>query len=1357
MKKLYFLFLLFFTLVALGQKNPKTTGFIENKGQIVDQKGRENMSVLYLLNTNGLNVQLKKNGFSYDIYETKKVPLTKKEKELHGFSPKSGKEITTPDYSLEYTYHRIDIDFLNSNPNVQLSAEEKSGDYDNYYNVIHAPQGITNVHKFQKVTYQNIYKQIDVVFFIPKDSTKSVEYNFVVKPGGKVSDIQLKFNGAKTELAENKIKMHVRFGEMEETLPLSWEEHGGERKEIAVGYRKIQQDVYGFAGDLNVSGKIIVIDPTPVRLWGTYYGGEHLTYTSKVIKVDHSDNVIFSGLSGSSFSIATAGAFQTISYVAPFETGFIAKLDATGNRIWGTYLNYGYVTTAAINSQNDIYIGGFSHQTIGTNLLATPNSHKEIVDSSDGLLMKFDSNGIRLWGTFYGGTEHERIDCLFLDSNENLIIGGETHSNNGIATPGCFQSIPYGNSSYHMGFFAKFNPQGVRLYGSYFPNVVSHGAIDSNNNIIFGGQQTEISTVHPNISTVGAHQTQLNLIDIYIVKFSPNFIKLWCTYYGGNEQILDFTPGIYSDMIGNIGTDGLNNIYIMGNTSSLNNIATAGTHKPIQTSGATDAFLVKFNANGVRQWGTYYGDSTEKYDYGSNFFVTEEGTIFLIGYTDNLNNIATANSLQPTNNGLYDCYISKFSTSGQLEWGTFYGGDGNDSTTAIFYKDSYIYISGVIRDGSLTELGTSGTFKPISDGFDIFVAKFFDCQSSAEVTSNSPICLGDTVELHATGGTSYTWTGPNSFSSSDPNPTIPNANTAHNGQYICTIIGIGGCDNTVSIDIAIGDTVAPVADVSPLITITGDCTTVVTAPTATDHCAGAITGTTTDSLNYTIPGNYTIHWSYNDGNGNTSTQNQSVVITATPIPTLPSPQDFCVQETATFNDVTITGQNIQWYDALVGGNLLPGTTPMQHLMNYYASQTVNGCESSRATVQINIFSTPAPTGTDQSFCDQLSPTLSDVVVSGTDIRWYATATSTVVLPMTTVLVNGRTYYATQTDGICESVDRLAITITFITTLNAHDHTEEICDDKNDGKETVVLTNYHDDLIADVTGCTFLYYHSSNGAMNQVATDQITAVNYILAAGLNTIYVRITSSNGCHQVVALHLTLLGKPIIPITDIMPICEGSSITIDAGVGYDYYLWSTGETSSSIMVSTSGNYSVTVRENHVLIPYCESIKDFTVVKSNIATVLKVVPIDWTVNQNSITVLLTGNSVGDYEYSLDGIHYQDSNTFTGLESGEYTVYVKDKNGCGIQPEDFYLLMYPKFFTPNGDGYNDVWKIQLSEKEVNLTVKIFDRFGKLLKALDNTTGWDGTFNGQELPSTDYWFTVIRADGKEYRAHFALKR
>jgi gliding motility-associated-like protein len=84
--------------------------------------------------------------------------------------------------------------------------------------------------------------------------------------------------------------------------------------------------------------------------------------------------------------------------------------------------------------------------------------------------------------------------------------------------------------------------------------------------------------------------------------------------------------------------------------------------------------------------------------------------------------------------------------------------------------------------------------------------------------------------------------------------------------------------------------------------------------------------------------------------------------------------------------------------------------------------------------------------------------------------------------------------------------------------------------------------------------------------------------------------------------------------------------------------------------------------------------------------------------------------------------------------------------------------MYPKFFTPNGDGYNDTWKIKLSDFEEGLTVKIFDRYGKLIKILkSDSDGWNGTYNEQELPATDYWFIVTRADGKEQKGHFSLKR
>jgi gliding motility-associated-like protein len=110
------------------------------------------------------------------------------------------------------------------------------------------------------------------------------------------------------------------------------------------------------------------------------------------------------------------------------------------------------------------------------------------------------------------------------------------------------------------------------------------------------------------------------------------------------------------------------------------------------------------------------------------------------------------------------------------------------------------------------------------------------------------------------------------------------------------------------------------------------------------------------------------------------------------------------------------------------------------------------------------------------------------------------------------------------------------------------------------------------------------------------------------------------------------------------------------------------------------------------------------------------------------------------------------------LPAGEYTVYVKDENGCDPINQEVYLLTYPKFFTPNGDGYNDFWQVKFSYNEPTMKVYIFDRYGKLPTGFNGASvGWDGRYNDADLPSEDYWFLVIRPNGKEYRGHFAMKR
>ncbi|AIG31036.1 hypothetical protein IA01_11470 [Flavobacterium psychrophilum] len=264
-------------------------------------------------------------------------------------------------------------------------------------------------------------------------------------------------------------------------------------------------------------------------------------------------------------------------------------------------------------------------------------------------------------------------------------------------------------------------------------------------------------------------------------------------------------------------------------------------------------------------------------------------------------------------------------------------------------------------------------------------------------------------------------------------------------------------------------------------------------------------------------------------------------------------------------------------------------------------------------------------------------------------------------------------------------------------------------------------------------------------------------SYTNTSSPQTIYARIVNnlSNQCFGVTSFQLIVRQKPILNMKDIYSICEGSTITIDAPIGFSSYTWSNGDTTPSTVLTLDGNYSLTVTKNYGDI-ICDTTQNFVVYNSNIATINNIQISDWTANQNTIEIFVTGD--GNYQYSIDGVTYQDSPQFIGLPSGVFTIYVKDKKGCGIATDEVFLLMYPKFFTPNGDGYNDYWNIDYVQYEPELSVSIFDRFGKLIKTFKGSEkGWNGTFNGQSLPSTDYWFVVKRKDGKEYKGHFSLKR
>lgn len=154
--------------------------------------------------------------------------------------------------------------------------------------------------------------------------------------------------------------------------------------------------------------------------------------------------------------------------------------------------------------------------------------------------------------------------------------------------------------------------------------------------------------------------------------------------------------------------------------------------------------------------------------------------------------------------------------------------------------------------------------------------------------------------------------------------------------------------------------------------------------------------------------------------------------------------------------------------------------------------------------------------------------------------------------------------------------------------------------------------------------------------------------------------------------------------------------------------------------------------------------------------------------DNNSITIKTENNNlgIGDYEFSLNDMYgfYQDEPYFENIPPGIHTIFVRDKNDCGIAFIDVSVVGFPRFFTPNNDGYNDVWKVLgvNSYFYPSSNISIFDRFGKLITQFNiEDNGWNGLFNGKQLISNDYWYSLELTDRNGFvrtkKGHFSLIR
>ncbi|WP_134145276.1 T9SS type B sorting domain-containing protein [Flavobacterium sp. 270] len=201
--------------------------------------------------------------------------------------------------------------------------------------------------------------------------------------------------------------------------------------------------------------------------------------------------------------------------------------------------------------------------------------------------------------------------------------------------------------------------------------------------------------------------------------------------------------------------------------------------------------------------------------------------------------------------------------------------------------------------------------------------------------------------------------------------------------------------------------------------------------------------------------------------------------------------------------------------------------------------------------------------------------------------------------------------------------------------------------------------------------------------------------------------------------------------------------------------------QSNSTLETKTVGNYSViVVNKNSLCISNFVEAK-ITAQQTDAATI-KIIQSESFSENAVITINVLNNTESSgYEYQLDNKSFQDSNVFTNVSPGTHIVHIIDTKGCTNITKEVVVVGYPKFFTPNGDGYHDTWNILKFDTIINERIYIFDRFGKLLKEMDTKdAGWNGTYNGCQMPATDYWFKIIFTENqieKEFRSHFSLKR
>ncbi|MFG6687048.1 T9SS type B sorting domain-containing protein [Mariniflexile sp. HNIBRBA6329] len=884
-------------------------------------------------------------------------------------------------------------------------------------------------------------------------------------------------------------------------------------------------------------------------------------------------------------------------------------------------------------------------------------------------------------------------------------------------------------------FIAKYAPNGLLLWAKQIDannNMVVSNAItlDDQNNIYITGYFGVQVTFGAGTLTATTLYSNSNSRDAFFAKYSQDGNFIWAKSFGGMN---DETGGR------DIKLDSSNNIYVSGAISGL---VVFGAGEPNETTliANYDMFISKYTEKGELIWVRKAGSS--RHTSAKNMDLDANGNIYITGnfFYDITFAESEPNEIKLNRNN-EQAYIAKYDSNGQFIW----------AKSPYFYSDDGTNISGdikVINDNRIVYTGAYGSYR------------YTYLTSCVKL---SGIGYYDTILIQFDSNGDYIWNATINSTGDDRGLALDvdqNGNSFVAGYFSNnTIVNEGLCENTQLNNNGKADVFIGVYDIN------GQLLSIETAGGNEWDQASAID--VDNSGNIHITGYYSDTLVFGETQLNETTLAKNGVLEIfiakyyLDLNTISSKpyagENNCIEICSNSNPINLFDSLLNnpdsggiWSPALASGSGIFDPSIDAAGVYRYAVMESN-CISDYAEITVS-FIEQGLAGNDASInvCINNTPINLFEQIGGTPVSggtWFPVLSSgTGVFNPTIDQPGVYTYTVTDEMGCSSDTSKVSVSIDVLPYAG------------EDGNLEICINSSSVDLFDSLTGTpnlggvwtpslvsgTGLFnplidaagvytYSVTNGECGSDTSKVNVTIDELPNAGEDgNLEICINSSS-----VDLFDSLKGTPDLGGVWTPSLVSGTGLfnpSIDATGVYTYTI------TNGICGSEAAEVNITVTKVTPISDYKINTKEFSNNNNN---------------NNSIEVII--NSSLQYEFSLDGIKYQSSNVFDNLSGGDYTVYVQEINGCGILEETVSILDYPKFFTPNNDGFNDSWKLK-GKTDKNYSTYIYDRYGKLIKYLASPeSSWDGFFNGNILPADDYWFKVIFTDGVIKRGHFTLKR